>query len=54
MLVPVAAIGLALGGAFMTSAAKANAADDAQVPGYYFFLESPPFFPPSYPSVSNP
>lgn len=36
MLVPVAAIGLALGGAFMTSAAKANAADDAQVPGYYY------------------
>lgn len=36
MLVPVAAIGLALGGAFMTSAAKASAADDAQVPGYYY------------------
>ncbi|MEH6656527.1 DUF6520 family protein [Leeuwenhoekiella marinoflava] len=36
MLVPVAAIGLALGGAFMTSAAKVDAAANAQVPGYYY------------------
>ena len=36
MFLPVAAIGLALGGAFMTSAANVDAAGNAQVPGFYY------------------
>jgi len=36
VFLPLAAIGLALAGAFMTSAAKVDAASNAQVPGYYY------------------